>query len=534
MKTRLILFLLAAAVLFSVLPASAQWDQIWSSAEKEPINNGSANPSSVESQKPSDEKQLWSNFNRDPVLNGPAYKATIPLLADADPVLITKIRTYHWNNGAGAAPGKISVYDSENKTPLGTWQAVGRTSNGVPNAYWEAVTDCLLTPGHKYYITVSDNSSWSYNNTSDDCGMFELYGISPASEEYVPSGGTPTEEIVALPAELRAGSTFFMGTYEQDNNLNNGPEPVEWQILSVKDDRILVISKNILDAKSFPEMASGSSWETTSLRSWLNGEFLNTAFSPDEKSLIITVTNENPDNPQFKTAGGNKTKDTIFLLSINEVEGYFESDQDRSSQATEFANEQSQSFFNMYGGAMWYLRSPGLSQTTRAVVGKDGEINYGGPACVSECQYVYFGMRPAFWLRIVKPAGFTVTYLGGNCLTQVPMDNRFYSPGETVTVLFDPVAYVSGMIFSGWDWDNDSGADFGYYYNTFTMPNKNVTLIATCYPQYYYYDNQNTDHGTYDNQQYVYPDNNYQYVYPDGNYYWIPGNDYGTFFDGVG
>ena len=81
-------------------------------------------------------------------------------------------------------------------------------------------------------------------------------------------------------------------------------------------------------------------------------------------------------------------------------------------------------------------------------------------------------------------AGYKVTYLGNNCLASVPTDEKEYKAGETVTVLFDPVTYMNGLIFYGWDWNNDGIADFGYAYNTFAMPAKDVEMKAICISPY--------------------------------------------------
>lgn len=82
-----------------------------------------------------------------------------------------------------------------------------------------------------------------------------------------------------------------------------------------------------------------------------------------------------------------------------------------------------------------------------------------------------------------EAAGYKVTYLGNNCLASVPTDENTYRAGDTVSVLFDPVTYMNGLIFYGWDWNNDGVADFGYNYNSFSMPSKNVEMKAICiYP----------------------------------------------------
>lgn len=79
---------------------------------------------------------------------------------------------------------------------------------------------------------------------------------------------------------------------------------------------------------------------------------------------------------------------------------------------------------------------------------------------------------------------YTVTYLENNCLAEVPTDEATYAAGDEVTVLFEPVQYKDYLIFYGWDWDNDGFADFGYNYNTFEMPEKDVELKAICISAY--------------------------------------------------
>ncbi|MBR6091052.1 MAG: hypothetical protein IKP86_14030 [Anaerolineaceae bacterium] len=83
-----------------------------------------------------------------------------------------------------------------------------------------------------------------------------------------------------------------------------------------------------------------------------------------------------------------------------------------------------------------------------------------------------------------NPEGYKVTYIGNNCLASVPTDERVYQAGEYVTVMFDPVTYMNGLIFYGWDWNNDGVADFGYAYNNFNMPARDVEMKAICITPY--------------------------------------------------
>lgn len=73
------------------------------------------------------------------------------------------------------------------------------------------------------------------------------------------------------------------GKYEQDNNTSNGKEKIEWLVLEVKDGKALVISKYALDCKPYNTSSTNVTWETCSLRNWLNNDFINSAFSATEK-----------------------------------------------------------------------------------------------------------------------------------------------------------------------------------------------------------------------------------------------------------
>ncbi len=432
-----------------------------------------------------EEELLWTNFNTGAVQNGPKLYSGAPMKKDTEPVLITKVRTYHWNNGSGAPAGTISICEDKLDNVIGTWQAVGRGGDGRQNIYWEALVDCVMYPGHNYFVKVSDKASWSYNAESEG-GFYELYGIFPAPEEYIDPARTSNSS-----AGLSVGQTFTMGRYEQDNNLSNGSEPIEWQVLAIQADRAFVISKYGLDVKYYYESLTDISWEYSFARRWLNETFYNNAFSTVERSKILLVSNENPGNPEFGTPGGNITQDHIFLLSIDEANRYFSTGTSRLCIATPYSKSYGIYLSDADGGtSWWWLRSPGENRAQAAVVNPDGSVftmGYG-------VQNQYGVMRPVFWMKTAtsptptstpKPrACYKVTYTGNNCLAKVPTDSKCYQLGDLVNVLFEPVEYMQGLIFNGWDIDGDNVADFGYNYPTFAMPGYDVELKAICFQQY--------------------------------------------------
>ena len=137
-------------------------------------------------------------------------------------------------------------------------------------------------------------------------------------------------------------------------------QPIEWIVLDMKDNKLLLISKDAIDCKRYHESYTEITWEKCSLRKWLNGTFLNIAFTHEEQSKIADTTVTADKNPSFDTPLGNNTTDKIFLLSIPEVKKYFNSDSAGQCRATEYAKAQG-TYTLDNDNCLWLLRSPGFA-----------------------------------------------------------------------------------------------------------------------------------------------------------------------------
>ena len=78
---------------------------------------------------------------------------------------------------------------------------------------------------------------------------------------------------------INVGDSIAFGKYEQDNDLTNGKEDINWKVIAKEKNKILVISEKILDRKPYHFQKEDITWEKCSLRDWLNSGFLNEAFS---------------------------------------------------------------------------------------------------------------------------------------------------------------------------------------------------------------------------------------------------------------
>ena len=200
---------------------------------------------------------------------------------------------------------------------------------------------------------------------------------------------------------LNVGDVVEFGKYEQDNNTSNGKEDIDWSVLAKEGDRLLLISKYALDSKHYNSIWTDVTWETCSLRQWLNGTFLNDAFSAEEQALIQDTYVSADANPKYDTKPGNATTDKVFLLSVNEAEMYFDSDESRKCIPTNYAKANgaytdSNDTKNGVPTCWWWLRSSVFIQDIAAVVDNDGSVYFDGKFVNDD--NVWF--RPAMWVSI--------------------------------------------------------------------------------------------------------------------------------------
>lgn len=199
----------------------------------------------------------------------------------------------------------------------------------------------------------------------------------------------------------KAGDYIFFGTYEQDNDTANGKEYIEWLVLEVEDGKALLVSKYALDCKPYNTSFTKVTWETCSLRKWLNEMFINNAFGVEEQAQIQSTSVSADKNPEYSTDPGNSTTDKVFLLSVTEVKKYFSSDEDRKCEATDYAIAQGASIDSNYssgnnGACWWWLRSPGFNQLVAEDVYVDGFVSNRGNAV----DYDNVGVRPVMWVNL--------------------------------------------------------------------------------------------------------------------------------------
>lgn len=157
---------------------------------------------------------------------------------------------------------------------------------------------------------------------------YDKYGIAVINGERYFSG--ISDYTFGLPAEYSLRDPF---------RIYSKLEPVEWLVLDVKDGKAFLLAKDSLDAEKFDEnydiqkdreaSLGGEpydyypTWESCTLRTWLNSEFYNLAFTEKDKESVLLTKVKNTPNMYCGDDSGPDTMDYVYLLSDAEAIKYF-------------------------------------------------------------------------------------------------------------------------------------------------------------------------------------------------------------------
>ena len=220
----------------------------------------------------------------------------------------------------------------------------------------------------------------------------------------------PTLAIAVRDEQFSSGRYVTLGTYPQSAN-GDDLTPIEWLVLARDGNKALLISRYGLDVQPYNSEKTDVTWETCTLRTWLNNTFFNKAFTPAEQATILTTTVYNfwtEGNTEWESGGGNTTQDRIFLLSYEEANQYLQvkyrqgiGDNNRASRVTptEYAlarGAYTQDYKTPEGAdaGWWWLRSPGREQHHAAIVNHNGFLFYNVVSSTSGL------VRPVMWINI--------------------------------------------------------------------------------------------------------------------------------------
>lgn len=187
-------------------------------------------------------------------------------------------------------------------------------------------------------------------------------------------------------------------------------DKIKWRVLNVQGGEAFLLADKVLECQSYHTKNTAVTWEKSTLRSFMNGKFLDCAFTTEEENAIKKSDVKNNNNLYKNTEGGNDTQDKIFLPSESEihtdaaksygfVSGRNIKDNARRSKSSTYAKAEgvlSDIEKDLAGNCSWWLRSPGGDTNIAARIFYDGNANWS--AYVDEISGG--GVRPALKLDI--------------------------------------------------------------------------------------------------------------------------------------
>lgn len=212
-------------------------------------------------------------------------------------------------------------------------------------------------------------------------------------------------------------AAFIIAMHQKNKSITFGrfvqkkkhpPEPIEWLIVKQEYGRFLLLSKYGLDCREYGfgrkpvnNYESTESWETSSIREWLNGAFLETAFSDKEREIISeTLVSLHETRGDKFIRAEKRTADHVFLLSFEEIkevfgEGFI-SAKDIKCVPTDYASSHGKSIWRT---CEWWLRTGSVGHVGRCESPHAFSITENGGM-----GFTYDGkkilVRPALWIDI--------------------------------------------------------------------------------------------------------------------------------------
>lgn len=212
------------------------------------------------------------------------------------------------------------------------------------------------------------------------------------------------------------GKTVLLGTYPQSKK-GNQKTPIEWIVLDRNDNHVFLLSQYGLDYQNYdvyegeagePYIDKVITWETCTLRQWLNEDFLSNAFTKDEQKIILTTTIDNSAAQGYgdwSQSGGNDTEDRIFLLSYAQANQYLNVVYDGENEninarvsPTDYARNKAARSYGIgeeLVPCVWWLRSPGIDEYDNVASVDDQGCLY----CTGAEDFSFL-VRPCLWIDL--------------------------------------------------------------------------------------------------------------------------------------
>ena len=280
---------------------------------------------------------------------------------------------------------------------------VQQSVTGTVQVYYQAIDGSWSATGTsmEYYpgthIVYSGYDTYQYNGVTYRL----IAGQSPTTVTVYENGSVSMSPIVfyfereqssassSANRAKRPGEHISFGSYPQTAS-GRDDTPMQWIVLDVKGENVLLISEKILDGIKYHNYSGNVTWANCSLRDWLNSEFYYRAFSDYERQFICTTWHDN-------------AEDTVFILdpdearSINLVDNYAW----RKGIATEYAKSTGMYYENGSSASWWLRTSRSTDSIPWAYASGSNVKDSGEPANgTSSKGGARNGVRPVIWVNM--------------------------------------------------------------------------------------------------------------------------------------
>lgn len=214
----------------------------------------------------------------------------------------------------------------------------------------------------------------AYTQAKDDLRSSSEERIAQARESFLRLGDYKNSASLAQRCETLlsfcTGNTVIFGAYRGAS--------IRWRVVDASGKMRMLLAEDVVLERAYNDMRVDSWWQSVTLRKYLNGAFLQEAFSPEERRMILNTRRTNECNEQFYTNGGSVTMDKVFVLSKRELDSYLPEGEGRAL------------------GKWWWLRTPGDNLLAVTAVDADGSVYMHG----INVNYPNGGVRPAMWILL--------------------------------------------------------------------------------------------------------------------------------------
>lgn len=155
-------------------------------------------------------------------------------------------------------------------------------------------------------------------------------------------------------------------------------QPITWKVLAQRGKLRLLHATDLVTHHVFHESRVRMSWKQCSLHQWLNHDFIDQAFTKEERSQLVSTAIHTKPNPDYSTPGGPDSMDKVYLLDMDELLKYYPTEADRAT------------------GQWWWTRTPGSNLVSTVGVYADGSLYIPG----INNSYDDGGVRPAMWVLL--------------------------------------------------------------------------------------------------------------------------------------